>query len=57
MPPIPVWSHPEESSLCFGPEGGVRGGSVVVACPPEALAAWPDSHTGAALKPVLARGG
>jgi excinuclease UvrABC ATPase subunit len=35
----------------------VRGGSVVVACPPEALAAWPHSHTGAALKPVLARGG
>ena len=41
----------------LGPEGGVRGGSVVAACPPEALAAWPGSHTGAALKPVLARGG
>jgi excinuclease ABC subunit A len=41
----------------LGPEGGVRGGSVVAACPPEALAAWPGSHTGQALKPVLARGG
>ncbi|MGD9832608.1 MAG: excinuclease ABC subunit UvrA [Piscinibacter sp.] len=41
----------------LGPEGGVRGGSVVAACPPEALAAWPGSHTGEALKPVLRRGG
>ncbi|MFO1336154.1 MAG: excinuclease ABC subunit UvrA [Piscinibacter sp.] len=41
----------------LGPEGGARGGSVVAACPPEALAAWPGSHTGAALQPVLRRGG
>ena len=40
----------------LGPEGGARGGSVVAACPPEALAAWPGSHTGAALQPVLGRG-
>ncbi len=40
----------------LGPEGGARGGSVVAACPPEALAAWPGSHTGAALQPVLRRG-
>lgn len=43
--------------LDLGPEGGGRGGSVVAACPPEALAAWPGSHTGQALKPVLSRGG
>ncbi len=40
----------------LGPEGGARGGAVVAACPPEALAAWPGSHTGAALRPVLERG-
>ena len=41
----------------LGPEGGARGGSVVAACPPETLAAWPGSHTGVALRPVLSRGG
>jgi excinuclease ABC subunit A len=40
----------------LGPEGGERGGAAVAACPPEALAAWPGSHTGAALQPVLGRG-
>ncbi len=39
----------------LGPEGGVRGGTVVAECEPEALAADVRSHTGAALKPVLAR--
>jgi excinuclease ABC subunit A len=40
----------------LGPEGGVHGGAVVAATTPERLAALPASHTGAALKPVLARG-
>ncbi len=40
----------------LGPEGGARGGAVVAACPPEALAQRPGSHTGTALRPVLARG-
>jgi excinuclease ABC subunit A len=39
----------------LGPEGGVRGGTVVAAGTPEALAACAASHTGAALQPVLAR--
>ena len=39
----------------LGPEGGLRGGAVVAACAPEALVAVPASHTGAALRPVLAR--
>ncbi len=39
----------------LGPEGGARGGRVVAATTPEALAANPASHTGAALAPVLAR--
>jgi excinuclease ABC subunit A len=40
----------------LGPEGGVQGGKVVAATTPERLAALPASHTGVALKPVLARG-
>lgn len=40
----------------LGPEGGVQGGKVVAATTPERLAELPASHTGAALKPVLARG-
>ena len=40
----------------LGPEGGVRGGAVVAETTPEGLAACAASHTGAALKPVLARG-
>jgi excinuclease ABC subunit A len=40
----------------LGPEGGVHGGKVVAATTPERLAALPASHTGVALKPVLARG-
>jgi excinuclease ABC subunit A len=40
----------------LGPEGGAQGGKVVAATTPERLAALPASHTGAALKPVLARG-
>jgi excinuclease ABC subunit A len=38
----------------LGPEGGTAGGRVVVAGPPEAVVAS-GSHTGVALKPVLAR--
>jgi excinuclease ABC subunit A len=40
----------------LGPEGGVKGGAVVGACTPEALVQNPRSHTGAALRAVLARG-
>ena len=39
----------------LGPEGGVRGGTIVAECGPEALARNKRSHTGTALKPVLAR--
>jgi excinuclease ABC subunit A len=39
----------------LGPEGGVRGGTIVAECGPEALVRNKRSHTGAALKPVLAR--
>ncbi|RMH27863.1 MAG: excinuclease ABC subunit UvrA [Planctomycetota bacterium] len=39
----------------LGPEGGDAGGRVVAAGPPEAVAAHPTSHTGAFLKPLLAR--
>ena len=39
----------------LGPEGGVKGGAVVAACTPEALVANVKSHTGVALRPVLAR--
>jgi excinuclease ABC subunit A len=34
----------------LGPEGGDRGGALVVQGPPEAVAACPASHTGAALR-------
>ena len=40
----------------LGPEGGAAGGAVVAATSPEALLGVPASHTGAALRPVLARG-
>ena len=39
----------------MGPEGGGGGGTVVAACAPETLVANKASHTGNALKPVLAR--
>jgi excinuclease ABC subunit A len=39
----------------LGPEGGVRGGGVVAQTTPEALVRCAASHTGAALKAVLAR--
>jgi excinuclease ABC subunit A len=39
----------------LGPEGGVRGGTVVANGVPELLVKTKASHTGAALKPVLAR--
>ncbi|MDN7425267.1 excinuclease ABC subunit UvrA [Burkholderia sp. AU45388] len=39
----------------LGPEGGVGGGTIVAAAPPEALAKVSASHTGQALQPVLAR--
>ena len=37
----------------LGPEGGDAGGEIVVAGPPEAVAAHPDSHTGRFLAGVL----
>ena len=37
----------------LGPEGGDAGGEVVVAGPPDAVAADPDSHTGLFLAEVL----
>ncbi|CAI8698192.1 excinuclease ABC subunit UvrA [Burkholderia pyrrocinia] len=39
----------------LGPEGGVGGGTIVAAAAPEALVKVSASHTGQALKPVLAR--
>jgi excinuclease ABC subunit A len=39
--------------LDLGPEGGDRGGTLVVAGPPEAVAAHPDSHTGRFLARIL----
>ncbi|WP_432559236.1 excinuclease ABC subunit UvrA [Granulicoccus sp. GXG6511] len=38
----------------MGPEGGSRGGQVVVTGTPEEVAAHPDSHTGRYLQPILA---
>jgi excinuclease ABC subunit A len=40
----------------LGPEGGVKGGAVVASSTPEALVKIKTSHTGAALRAVLARG-
>ena len=40
----------------LGPDGGERGGEVVVTGPPEVVAEHPDSHTGRFLQPVLAEG-
>ena len=40
----------------LGPEGGVKGGAVVAGSTPEALVQCKASHTGAALRAVLARG-
>jgi excinuclease ABC subunit A len=39
----------------LGPEGGVGGGTIVAATDPESLSRVAASHTGAALRPVLAR--
>ena len=39
----------------LGPEGGVNGGRVVAEAVPERLIALAESHTGAALRPVLLR--
>jgi len=39
----------------LGPEGGVGGGSIVAATDPEGLVRVRESHTGAALRPVLER--
>ncbi|AXE92971.1 excinuclease ABC subunit A [Paraburkholderia terricola] len=39
----------------LGPEGGVGGGAIVAATDPEGLVRVRESHTGAALKPVLER--
>ncbi|HEB59720.1 MAG TPA: excinuclease ABC subunit UvrA [Gammaproteobacteria bacterium] len=38
----------------LGPEGGDKGGTIVFAGTPEAIADYADSHTGHYLKPVLA---
>ena len=40
----------------LGPEGGDEGGNLVVAGPPEAVAANAESYTGRYLQPVLAAG-
>ena len=40
----------------LGPEGGLKGGAVVGESTPDVLVANARSHTGAALRPVLARG-
>ena len=40
----------------LGPEGGSGGGRIVAQCSPEALVRVAASHTGTALRPVLARG-
>ena len=40
----------------LGPEGGDAGGHLVVAGPPEVVAAHPESHTGRYLQPILAEG-
>ena len=40
----------------LGPEGGDKGGRVVVSGTPEAVAACPRSHTGVVLRGVLSRG-
>ncbi len=37
----------------MGPEGGSRGGQVIAEGTPEQIAANPDSHTGAFLRPIL----
>jgi excinuclease ABC subunit A len=39
----------------LGPDGGVRGGTIVAQGTPEAVAASPDSHTGRYLAPLLRR--
>jgi excinuclease ABC subunit A len=40
----------------LGPDGGERGGELVVEGTPETVAACPRSHTGRFLKPLLHRG-
>ena len=40
----------------LGPEGGVKGGEIVAAGVPEAVAAVPESFTGRYLKPLLEKG-
>ena len=40
----------------LGPEGGTNGGRIVAASTPERLVGNAASHTGTALRPVLARG-
>ena len=37
----------------MGPEGGEKGGQVVIAGTPEQIAAYKKSHTGHYLKPLL----
>ena len=42
-------------AIDLGPEGGVRGGAIVAETTSEGLVRCKPSHTGAALRPVLAR--
>jgi excinuclease ABC subunit A len=37
----------------LGPDAGDQGGRVVVTGTPKEIAAWPESHTGRALRTVL----
>lgn len=39
----------------LGPEGGDKGGSIVITGTPEAVAAYPGSYTGQYLKPLLSK--
>jgi excinuclease ABC subunit A len=41
----------------LGPEGGADGGRIVAAGPPDEIVRHPQSHTGAALAPILQGGG
>ena len=41
--------------LDMGPEGGAKGGALIVAGTPETIAATPESHTGRYLAPILDR--
>ena len=53
---FPAATHPKGAMrriIDLGPEGGDKGGHIVVAGTPEEVAACPASHTGRFLKPLL----